>query len=83
VFPIFFQLGGFTFHSYGLFTAVGFLLGIGLAVKEARRKGIPIEKILDLSFYVILSAILGARLLYVLINYQHYLEHPLDFFKIW
>jgi phosphatidylglycerol:prolipoprotein diacylglycerol transferase len=83
VFPILFQLGGLTVHSYGLFTAAGFLLGIGLAVKGARQKGIPIEKILDLSFYIILSAIIGARLLYVLINYQHYLKHPLDFFKVW
>ena len=69
--------------SYGFFVAVGFLLGIGLAVKEARRKGIPAEKILDLSFYIILSAIVGSRLLFVIINYPHYLEHPLDFFKVW
>jgi phosphatidylglycerol:prolipoprotein diacylglycerol transferase len=81
--PILFQVGGVTIHSYGLFVAVGFLLGIGLAVKEARRKGIPTEKILDLSFYIILSAIIGSRLLFVLINYPHYLKHPLDFFKVW
>ena len=83
MFPILFHIGGFTVHSYGLFIAAGFLLGIGLAVKEARRKGIPADKILDLSFYIILSAILGSRLLFALINYPHYLEHPLDFFKVW
>jgi phosphatidylglycerol---prolipoprotein diacylglyceryl transferase len=83
VFPILLRLGGFSLHSYGLFIAAGFLLGIGLAVKEARRKGIPPEKILDLSFYIILSAILGSRLLFVLIHYPHYLDHPLDFFKVW
>lgn len=83
MFPILFHFGGLTVHSYGLFIAAGFLLGIGLAIKEARRKGIPSEKILDLSFYIILSAILGSRLLFVLINYAHYLEHPLDFFKVW
>jgi len=81
--PILFQIGGITVHTYGLFVAVGFLLGIGLALKEARRIGIPSEKVLDLSFYVILSAILGSRLLYVFINYPRYLEHPLDFFKVW
>ncbi len=83
MFPILFHIGGLTVHSYGLFIAAGFLLGIGLAVKEARRKGIPAEKILDLSFYIILSAILGSRILFALINYPHYLEHPLDFFKVW
>ncbi len=83
MFPVLFHIGGFTVLSYGLFMAVGFLLGIGIAVREARRKGIPPEKILDLSFYIIFSAIIGSRLLFVLINYPHYLEHPLDFFKVW
>ncbi|OGP51921.1 MAG: prolipoprotein diacylglyceryl transferase [Deltaproteobacteria bacterium RBG_13_43_22] len=83
MFPILFHLGGFTVYSYGLFIAIGFLLGIGLALKGARQKGIPNEKILDLSFYIILSAILGARILYGLIHYPRYLEHPLDFFKVW
>jgi len=83
VFPILFHIGGFAVHSYGLFIASGFLLGIGLAVKEAGRRGIPAEKILDLSFYIIISAIIGSRLLFVLINYPHYLEHPLDLLKFW
>jgi phosphatidylglycerol---prolipoprotein diacylglyceryl transferase len=83
VFPILFHVGSFPVHSYGFFVAAGFLLGIGLAVKEARRKKIPAEKILDLSFYIILSAIVGSRLLFVIINYPYYLEHPLDFFKVW
>lgn len=83
MFPILFQIGNFPIHTYGLFIAVGFLLGIGLALKEARRTGIPAEKILDLSFYVILSAIIGARLLFVVINYPYYIEHPWAFFKVW
>ena len=83
MFPTLFQFGSFALHTYGLFIAVGFLLGIGLALKESRRKGIPSEKILDLSFFIIISAIVGSRLLYVVINYTYYLDHPLAFFKIW
>jgi len=81
--PILFTIGGFTVHSYGLFITAGFLMGTGLAIKEAHRTGIPTEKILDLSFFLILSAILGSRLLYAILNYPHYLEHPLAFFKVW
>jgi phosphatidylglycerol---prolipoprotein diacylglyceryl transferase len=83
MFPVLFQVGGFSLHSYGLFIAAGFLLGIGLAAREAGQKGIPVEKILDISFYILFSAILGSRLLFVIFNYPHYLQHPLDFFKVW
>jgi phosphatidylglycerol---prolipoprotein diacylglyceryl transferase len=83
MFPTIFQIGNFSLHTYGLLIAVGFLLGIGLALREARREGIPQEKVLDLSFYIIFAAILGSRLLFVLINYAYYWEHPWAFFKVW
>jgi phosphatidylglycerol:prolipoprotein diacylglycerol transferase len=83
MFPTLFRWGGFSLQDYGLFIAVGFLLGIGLALKEARRKGLPGERILDLSLVIIISAIIGSRLLYVIINYPQYLKEPLSIFKIW
>lgn len=83
MFPTLFRWGGFSLHAYGLFIAMGFLLGIGLALKEARRQGLPGERILDLSLYIIISAIVGSRLFYALIHYPQYLKEPLAIFKIW
>ncbi len=83
MFPTLFHWGGFSLHAYGLFIAVGFLLGIGLALKEARRQGLPGERILDLSLVIIISAIIGSRLLYTIIHYPQYLKAPLSIFKIW
>lgn len=81
--PTLFKWGGFSLQAYGLFIAIGFLLGLGLALKEARQQGIPGERILDLSLVAILSALIGSRLLYALIHYRTYLQDPWAFFKVW
>ena len=83
MFPVLFRWGGFSLHAYGLFIAVGFLLGIGLALKEARRQGLSGERLLDLSLVIIISAMIGSRLLYAIIHYPQYLKDPLSIFKIW
>jgi len=81
--PELFKLGPLTIHTYGVLVAAGFLLGLGLAVRQAKKEGIPPDKIVDLGFYILLSALIGSRLFYILINASHYLKNPLDIFKIW
>lgn len=81
--PDLFKIGPLTIHTYGVFVAAGFLLGLGLAVKQAKKEGIPSDRIVDLGFYVLLSALIGSRLLFVLINASHYIRNPLEIFKIW
>ncbi len=81
--PELFKIGPLTIHTYGVLVAAGFLLGLGLAVRQARKEGIPPDKIVDLGFYILLSALIGSRLFYILINASHYLKNPLDIFKIW
>jgi phosphatidylglycerol:prolipoprotein diacylglycerol transferase len=72
-----------TIHTYGFLVALGFLAGIGFAVWRAKKEGLPTDKIIDLSFYILLAAIIGSRLLFIIINAGHYIEHPLDVVKIW
>jgi phosphatidylglycerol:prolipoprotein diacylglycerol transferase len=81
--PELFKIGPLTIHTYGVLVAAGFLLGLGLAVRQAKKEGIPPDKIVDLGFYILLSALIGSRLFYILINASHYLRNPLDVFKIW
>jgi len=81
--PILFKIGPLTIYTYGVLVATGFLLGLGLAVCQARKEGIPSHKILDLGFYILLSAIIGSRLFFVVINAEYYLRNPLGIFKIW
>ena len=70
--PIFLSLrfGGreLGLHSYGMLIACGFAIGIALAFREARRRGLDGGKILDLSFWVLVSGLLGSRAFYVALN---------------
>ncbi|OGW41530.1 MAG: prolipoprotein diacylglyceryl transferase [Nitrospirae bacterium RBG_13_39_12] len=81
--PVLFRFGPLSIHTYGVLVASGFLLGIGLAVRQARKEGIPPNKIIDLGFYILLAAIIGSRLFFVILNFSYYIENPLDIVKIW
>ncbi len=81
--PVLIEFGFIKIFTYGLLVAGGFLMGILLASKLARREGLEPERIIDLSFYILAASLLGARLLYVVIEYKYFLAHPLEAFKIW
>lgn len=81
--PILIRIGPLTIHTYGFLIAMGFIIGLGLAIHRAKKEGISSDKIMDLSFYILLAAIIGSRLLFILINFNHYLDNPMDIFKIW
>ena len=81
--PILFKIGPLTVYTYGFFIALAFVSGILWASWEAKRLGEEPEKIMDLGFYLIISAIIGSRLLFVLLNMKEYLNHPLNIIKIW
>ncbi|UCF86866.1 MAG: prolipoprotein diacylglyceryl transferase [Nitrospiraceae bacterium] len=83
MFPILFQIGPVTVHTYGLLVATGFIVGISLAVHFGKKEGLRKETILDIGFYSLVSAIVGSRLLFVLIEYRHFFQNPLEIFKIW
>ncbi len=83
MYPILVRFGPLTIHTYGLFVAIGFLVGLTIAVRQARKEGISSQKIVDLGFYILLAAIIGSRLFFVFINPSYYMSNPLDIFKIW
>ncbi|MBI4197474.1 MAG: prolipoprotein diacylglyceryl transferase [Deltaproteobacteria bacterium] len=86
MFPVLFEipiLGGVRIYTYGLLVALAFLAGIGWSTREGRLAGFPKEKILDLSFYLILGALIGSRILYIFVEWRRYLQNPLDILKIW
>jgi len=83
MFPDLFSIGPFTLHTYGLFVAAGFLSGLVAAVKIGKSEGISPQQTMDMGFFMIAAAIVGSRLLYVLMNLSYYLERPLDMVKMW
>jgi phosphatidylglycerol:prolipoprotein diacylglycerol transferase len=83
MFPVLLKIGPISIFTYGFFIAVGFLAGIYLATKEAKRVGEDHEKIMDLCFYILIAAILGSRLFYVATSPEIFLKDPFEILKIW
>ncbi|HEV8199602.1 MAG TPA: prolipoprotein diacylglyceryl transferase [Candidatus Polarisedimenticolia bacterium] len=69
-------LGTFTVGTYGLFYALGFLLGLRLAVSYARQDGIEPSRILDLGIVGLLAGFVGAKLLLYALDARYYLAEP-------
>jgi len=83
MFPDLFSIGPFTLHTYGLFVATGFLVGLMVTIKIGKTEGIPPQQTMDIGFLMILAAIVGSRIMYVLMNLSYYIERPMDILKIW
>ncbi|RJP72130.1 MAG: prolipoprotein diacylglyceryl transferase [Candidatus Abyssobacteria bacterium SURF_17] len=75
--PILFKIGSFELYTYGALLAAAFLAAIYFATREGERVGLKPELAADLGIIIILSAIVGARLFYILFyDLRYTLEHP-------
>lgn len=83
MFPDLFSIGPLTIHTYGLFVAIGFAVAILVAIKVGKAQGMQPEQVMDMGFITILCAIVGSRLMYAIINFSYYKNHPMDIFRIW
>ncbi|MDE1547722.1 prolipoprotein diacylglyceryl transferase [Jeotgalibaca caeni] len=81
--PIAVKFGEFEIAWYGVIIGVGILLAMYLASKEGDRKGMPPDLILDVAFWAVPLAILGARAYYVLFELDYYLANPSQILQIW
>lgn len=81
--PVLIEFAGLKITTYGLIVAIAFLSSIYLASELAKKQGIKSDIIFDLGFIIIIWAIIGARLLYVLIWYKDYIKDPIAIFKVW
>jgi phosphatidylglycerol---prolipoprotein diacylglyceryl transferase len=79
VHPIAFHLGSLTIRWYGVMIAVAFLAGLWTATLRARREKIPGEKIADVTLWLMVGAILGARIVYVTTYWkEEFADQPLS-----
>lgn len=82
--PVMFNIGSFSVYWYSFFILLGFSLGFILAKKEIKRhKDIPNNFLYDYFFYLIPIVIVGARLYYVLFEFNYYKNNILEIFQVW
>ncbi|MDI3496154.1 MAG: phosphatidylglycerol---prolipoprotein diacylglyceryl transferase [Patescibacteria group bacterium] len=82
--PIIINFGPFALHWYGLFISLGILAALLITIHLGKKYfHLNSEKIIDLSFYLIIFGLIGARLYDVLLFFPYYLDNPLQILKIW
>ncbi len=83
MYPELFTIFGITVYSYGLLVAIGFFAGMTYITKYSNNIPVKKDQMYDFLFYLIVVSVIGARLLYVLVNMDSFVQHPLDVIKVW
>ena len=73
---------GFRIAFYGIIIGIGMLAGIWIAQSDAKRRGQDPELYLDFALYAIICSIIGARIYYVLFEWDYYKENLLQIFNL-
>jgi phosphatidylglycerol:prolipoprotein diacylglycerol transferase len=66
--PILFEIGGFPVYTYGLLLAAAYLLGLQFALVRAKARGLNPTQIMDLGIWIIVSALVGAKLMLLVVE---------------
>jgi phosphatidylglycerol:prolipoprotein diacylglycerol transferase len=76
MYPRLFELGPITVYTYGVLLAAAYLLGLKLAMVRAKARGLDANRVLDLGIYIIISALIGAKLLLLVTDFRAFTRDP-------
>jgi phosphatidylglycerol:prolipoprotein diacylglycerol transferase len=70
------HFGTITVYTYGVLLAAAYLLGLQLALKRAKSRHLDSTRVMDLGIYIIISALVGAKLLLLVTDFQTFKSNP-------
>ena len=82
MFPRLFEVGPVSIYSYGLLLATAYLVGLWYASVRARKRGLDANRVTDLGIYIIISALVGAKLLLVVVEFDHLRRDPSEIWNL-
>jgi phosphatidylglycerol:prolipoprotein diacylglycerol transferase len=71
-----------TVYSYGVLLATSYLLGLWLAMRRAKAWGLDANRVLDLGIYIIIAALIGAKLLLLVVDFDQFRQSPADLMSL-
>ena len=74
--PILFEIGRFPVYTYGVLLAAAYLLGLQFALVRARKRGLDPNRVMDLGIWIIISALAGAKLLLLVVEFDTFGRNP-------
>lgn len=82
MFPKLLELGPINIYTYGVLLAAAYLAGLQYARTRARGFGLDADRVMDLGIYIIVSALVGAKLLLVVVEFDHFRRDPAQIWTI-
>lgn len=82
MFPVLFKIGHLAVHSYGLMMAIGVAFGLWFVYVQAKKAGLDAAKLLDAAFYIIIVALVGAKLILLVGNIPYYVAFPKELLSL-
>src|SRR5437764_13370947 len=76
MYPRLLELGPITVYTYGVLLAAAYLLGLKLAMVRANKRGLDSTRVLDLGIYIIISALIGAKVLLLITDFRTFRADP-------
>jgi phosphatidylglycerol---prolipoprotein diacylglyceryl transferase len=76
MYPRLFEAGPITVYTYGVLLAAAYLLGLQLARVRAKARGLDANRVLDLGIYIIIAALIGAKLLLLVTDFRTFSSNP-------
>lgn len=84
---IFLHIGPLTIRWYGFLIAIAFLvclvIGGNIARDRYKSSELSVDELSDFAIMLIVFGLVGARLWFVILNYEYFLEHPSEILQIW
>jgi phosphatidylglycerol---prolipoprotein diacylglyceryl transferase len=80
--PILFEIGNWPVYSYGVLLALAYLAGLQMAVVRARRRQIDAAKVMDLGIYLIIAALVGAKLMLIAVDFEYFRHQPRELLSL-
>ncbi len=74
-----FTIGPLTIHGYGFMIAVGVLVALGVTERKAKARGMDENIVDNMAWSGLLCGFLGAKLLYLLVNWRSFIADPLHY----
>ncbi|MBQ9928502.1 MAG: prolipoprotein diacylglyceryl transferase [Lachnospiraceae bacterium] len=73
-----FSIGPVTIYGYGLMIGLGVLFCILMGMQRAKKHGLKEEAVIDIAIYGLIIGFLGAKLLYVIVEWEAFLKNPMS-----
>jgi phosphatidylglycerol:prolipoprotein diacylglycerol transferase len=82
MYPRLLELGPATIYTYGVLLAAAYLFGLKYAMVRARARGLDQTRVLDLGIYIIVSALIGAKLLLLITDFRTFTSNPRELLSL-